>query len=112
MNKQFQIVMFPKIQVDTVIAYFLLKQFGETAFPGIANTKVLFWTELPADRSATELEQEGYILIDMGNGTFDHHRLGQENKKISASHLVAQYLKIEDRPELQKLLEFARRDDL
>ena len=48
----------------------------------------------------------------MGNGKFDHHRLGPENKKISTAHMVAKYLEIEDRQDLQKLLEFARRDDL
>jgi hypothetical protein len=107
----YTIIMFPKIQIDTVIAYFLLKNFGDQKYPGISQSKVEFWTEVP-DKSLEQLEQEGYILIDLGNSRFDHHRLGQENKTISASHLVARDLQIEDRPDLQKLLEFARRDDL
>ncbi|MEK9181113.1 MAG: hypothetical protein AAB871_02680 [Patescibacteria group bacterium] len=112
MKNNWTIVIFPKIQVDTIIAYFLLKTFGEKKFSGIASAPLEFWSELPADKNADQLEQEGYILIDLGNSRFDHHRLGQENRKFSASHLVAQYLEIDDRPDLQKLLEFARRDDL
>lgn len=112
MNKAWKIVIFPKIQVDTIIAYFLLKNFGEAKFPGIGKAALEYWSEIKFDKGAEELEQDGYILIDLGNGRFDHHRLGPENKKISASHLVAQYLEIEDRPDLHKLLELARRDDL
>ncbi|HEX9503241.1 MAG TPA: hypothetical protein VF974_02865, partial [Patescibacteria group bacterium] len=66
----------------------------------------------PKDRTTDQLEQEGYILIDLGNSRFDHHKLGPENIKISTAHMVAQYLGIQDRPDLQKMLEFARRDDL
>lgn len=106
------IVMFPRIQVDTAVSYFLLKNFGEKKFPGIAQAQVAFWTELPESKTAEELEEEGYILLDLGNGRFDHHRLGPENKKVSTAHLVAQHLEIEDRLDLQRLLEFARRDDL
>jgi hypothetical protein len=104
--------MFPKIQIDTSISYFLLKYFGERKFSGLDARHVEFWTELPKDKTTEQLEQEGYILIDLGLSRFDHHRLGPENNKYSSSHMVAKYLEIEDRPDLQKLLEFARRDDL
>lgn len=106
------IVMFPKIQIDTATAFFLLNTFGEHKFPGIGEAALEFWTELPAGKTTEELEQEGYILIDLGNGKFDHHRLGPENKKFSTAHMVAKYLGVEERSDLQKLLEFARRDDL
>lgn len=109
---QTTIVIFPKIQVDTVIACFLMKKFGEQKFPGASHAKIEFWSELPPNREVEDLEAEGYILIDLGGGKFDHHRLGQDNKTLSASHLVAQFLEVDDRQDLQKLLEFARRDDL
>ena len=112
MNKPWTIVIFPKIQVDTIIAYFLLKNFGEAKFPGIGKATLEFWSELKSEKNAEELEKDGYILIDLGSGRFDDHRLGPEYKKISAGRLVAQYLEIEDRTDLQKLLELARRDDL
>lgn len=106
------IVLFPKIQIDTAISYFILKTFGEKKFPGVSEAELVFWTKLPEDRTPGELEQAGYILIDLGNGQFDHHRLGPENRKYSSAHLVAQALEVDDLPELQKLLELARRDDL
>jgi hypothetical protein len=108
----YTIVLFPKIQVDTTIAYFLLTTFGEQAFPGVADAPVEFWSEMPSDRTVEELETEGYILVDLGHSMFDHHRLGPENRKITSSYLIAAHLGIADRPDLQKLLELARRDDL
>lgn len=104
--------MFPRIQVDTAIAYFLLRQYGEEKFPGIKTAPLEFWSELPEGSTTEELEDAGYILIDLGASRFDHHNLGPDNKTISASHLVAEYLGVEDRAEIHKLLEFARRDDL
>ncbi|MBX4191253.1 MAG: hypothetical protein KW804_00430 [Candidatus Doudnabacteria bacterium] len=112
MNKPITIVMFPKIQIDTSIAYLLLHHFGEAKFPGIKDAKLEFWMEMPKDKTTEQLENEGYILIDLGNSRFDHHKLGPENNKISTAHMVAKYLGIEDRADLQKMLEFARRDDL
>ncbi len=108
----YTIAMFPRIQVDTAIAFFLLRQYGEEKFPGIKNAGVVFWSELPEGRDSEELEEEGYILLDLGGSKFDHHNFGAENKTYSSSHLVAHFLGADDRPEIQKLLEFARRDDL
>ncbi|HLC45015.1 MAG: hypothetical protein A2722_02545 [Candidatus Doudnabacteria bacterium RIFCSPHIGHO2_01_FULL_50_11] len=110
--KNWTIVLFPKIQVDTAVSYFLLKHFGESKFPGISEASVEFWSEMPADKTPQVLEEDGYIVIDLGLGRFDHHRLGPENRKHSSSHLVAQHLEIDDRPDLQRVLELARRDDL
>ena len=108
----YRVAMFPRIQVDTAIAYFLLRQYGEEKFPGIKSAPLEFWSELPEGASTEELEDAGYILIDLGGSKFDHHNLGPDNKTISASHLVAQFLGVEDKAEIHKLLEFARRDDL
>ena len=108
----YKIIFFPKIQVDIVVSYFILKTFGESKFPGISTADVEFWTDLPANTDPYELEAKNHILVDLGNGRFDHHRLGPENKKYSAAHLIAQYLEVDDLPELHKMLEIARRDDL
>lgn len=108
----YKIVLFPKIQIDTLISYFILKNFGDFKFPGIKDAEVIFMSELPENTTADEMEQNGYILIDLGNGRFDHHRLGPNNKKFSAAHLVAEFLEVDDLPELQKMLQIARRDDL
>ena len=102
------IAIFSKIQPDTVAAVFLLQEFGEKFFPGIAKAKVVFWTALPTGKTAAELEAEGTLPIDLGGGTFDHHK----HKGESAATLVANYLGVMSNPSLKKLLAYAKRDDL
>ena len=104
--------MFPKIQIDTAIAYFILTTFGESAFPGVSKAPLEFWTEMPKDVTLEDLESQGHIFIDLGMSKFDHHSFGLENKTITSALLIAQHLGVADRPDLQKLLELARRDDL
>lgn len=106
------IVIFPRIQIDTSVAIFLLKKFGETYFSGIEQAAIEFWTLPKEGKNGEELEKEGYLLIDMGNGRFDHHPDGQENKTECASSLVAAYLRVDTDAALAMLLEFARRADL
>ena len=107
------IASFAKPQPDTVAAIFLLRKYGEDAFPGIARAKLELWMELPPGTTAQELEQNGYILIDLGNGQFDHHRHLIDGRPTKcASEIVAEYLGVSQDPSLRKLLAYARRDDL
>ena len=113
MQRIHTIAIFPKIQPDTVCAIFLLQRFGEAQFPGVREAKVEFWTDLPAGKSAAELERDGYLLIDLGGGRFDHHATEHgKNKVHCASSLVAAALGVSDKPALAKLLAYAKRDDL
>lgn len=107
-----KIILFPKIQPDTTIALFLLKEFGESKFPGARQAEVDFWTKAPADVSASELEKQGILLLDMGDGQFDHHNKREDGEKICLSYLVAQVLDIQDDPALAKLLAYTHRDDV
>lgn len=105
--------MYPRPHPDNIVALFLLQEFGEGCFPGIKQAKLEFWNMLPPDKTADELEQNGYLLIDMGGGKFDHHHdQHTDDKTTCASTLVARYLNIDKLPELRKLLEYVRRDDL
>lgn len=106
------IAIFPKVQPDTVIAVFLLHEFGEKEFPGIRESNLEFWTALPAGKTAAELEAEGTLPIDLGGGMFDHHHERHGKREDSAATLVAKYLGVEDDPSLRKLLAYAKRDDL
>jgi hypothetical protein len=113
MNTISKIVLFPKIQADTAAGLYLLRRYGETAFPGISQAPLEFWTALPEGAKADALEREGYLLIDLG-GRFDHHlvneRLGRRAECVST--LVAKALGLDNKPELKKLLTWAKRDDL
>lgn len=105
------IIAFKQLQPDTIVAIILLKKFGEAKFPGISEAKVKYVSE-PVKQSGDELEKEGIICLDMGQGRFDHHRQTRSAERFSVSDLVARALKIADDPALEKILTYARRDDL
>lgn len=107
-----KIILFPKIQPDTAAAVFLLRKYGEALFPGAASAEIEFMAALPPGTSAEEWEKEGVLLIDHGKSRFDHHTDEHGRRKECASSLVARDLGVADRPELRKLLSYAKRDDL
>ena len=107
------IALFPKLQADTAAAVYILKAFGETAFPGIRNAQMVFWSASKEGKTPAQWEQEGYLLIDLG-GQFDHHHANQESGRRTecVATLVAKHLGVENHPALKKLLAWAKRDDL
>ncbi len=109
---KWKIVTLPRVQVDALIACFLLVRFGEERFPGIKDAEYLFWINIPEGKTPAELENEGYILLDMGGGKFDHHASVDGKREKCMSHIVAEYLGIHKNQSIRKLLEYARRDDL
>lgn len=96
-------------QPDTLVAIFLLKRFGKEKFPGVEEAGVEVWQKLPEGKSGEELEREGYILIDIGGGKFDHH---DQKGKTTASQMAADFLGISEDASIAKMLEYARRDDI
>jgi len=111
-TKHWKIVTLPRVQIDALVACFLLAQFGEEKFPGIKDAEYLFWINVPEGKTASELEKEGYILLDMGGGMFDHHGAQEGKREKCMSQMVAEYLGIHKNQSIRKLLEYARRDDL
>ncbi|MFA6504378.1 MAG: hypothetical protein WCT54_05675, partial [Patescibacteria group bacterium] len=105
------VAMFPKIQVDTASAYYILKNFGEKFFPGIAQAKVVFWTSLPDGKTAQQLESEGFLTINFG-GKFDRQSADKTSDKRveSVSNLITTYLGIENDATLKKLLAWIEKD--
>jgi hypothetical protein len=107
------VAMYPRPHPDNIVALWLLQEFGREQFPGVERAKLQFWNQVPANKNAEEWERQGILLIDLGGGKFDHHHDQFSNdKKTCATTLVAGYLGIADLPELKKLLEYVRRDDL
>jgi hypothetical protein len=109
---KWKIVTLPRVQVDALIACFLLVRFGEERFPGIKDAEYLFWINIPEGKTVAELEKEGYILLDMGGGMFDHHAGLDGKSEKCMSQIVAEQLGIHKNQSIRKLLEYARRDDL
>lgn len=106
------IVTYSILHPDLIVAIILLKKFGEEKFPGISKAKIEFKTELKPGETGEKLEQKGIICLDLGGGKFDHHRATRVEEKFSVSDLVARVLKISDDPAFEKILTYARRDDL
>lgn len=107
------VAMYPRPHPDNIVALWLLREFGRDAFPGIEKAKLEFWNQVPPGKTADQYEADGVLLIDIGGGKFDHHQEEHHRDlQTCATSLVAQHLGVADRPELKKLLEYVRRDDL
>lgn len=103
-----KIILPTRPQPDTLVAIYILKTYGEDAFPGITLAKVEVWQKMPDNETSESLLEKGNLLIDLGGGTFDHHT---KTPKTTASKLIATYLEVDGELSLAKLLEYAERDD-
>lgn len=101
------IVLPTRPQPDTLAAIFILRLFGTTKFPGIEKAEIAIVQTVDSG-AGDSFEAQGSLLLDIGNGRFDHHN---KFPKTTASRLVAEYLGVADIPALAKLLEYAQRDD-
>ena len=99
MQKAISTIVLPtRPQPDTIVAIFLLREFGKEQFPGIESANVAVEPKAtPAD---------GKLLLDVGGGEFDHHGTDK-----CASEIVAQKLGVLKNPELRSMITYARRDD-
>ena len=102
------IVLPTRAQPDTIVAIFILRKFGGTLLPGIETAPMEVWQKMPDGETEESVAEKGALLIDLGGGRFDHHG---KPEKTTASKLVSEYLGINELPALQKLLEYAERDD-
>lgn len=109
-----KVVMYPKIQPDTVTGLYLIQSFGEALFPGIREATYEFWPAVPPEQDPRALEAQGYLFLDIGKGMFDHHAANAKlGKRVECmTTLVAQYLHLESHPALRKIIAWTRRSDL
>jgi len=107
------------VDFDEILAVFLLWNFSgaEKLFPGGNDAKVRFWNagrETPDGRRASKtwIKKHRTLPIGVGGSLFDEHPLpGQPRSEAQecAATLVAKATGLDQRPELQSLLQFARR---
>ena len=113
MPKTYKTIILPgKLHVDIVVALLLLREYGESKFPGISKAKLKFVDSVPGEFKPKDLEATGVIAIDTGGGRFDHHDDETKLAKECSTTLVAKYLGINQDPALKKLIRFALRDDI
>lgn len=101
---------------DELAALMLLKKFpeGEEKFPGVSTALVEFLGagKLPDDK--TYLDFPGTIFLGVGGGPFDEHATVDKERQSGevCATLVAKYLGIENKPELQGILNIIKEEDL
>jgi hypothetical protein len=105
-EKYEKIIIPTRPHADVIVAIFLLIKFGEEKYPGIKNASIEIWQQLPAGDTNLSLKEKGVLLLDLGEGKFDHHKTGK-----NLAHLVAEDLEILQDPSITKLLNYAERDD-
>lgn len=94
-----KIVLPTRPQPDTLVAIFLLQQFGESQYPGVSTANVT--------TNPSAAEEAGVLLLDVGGGELDHHGTDK-----CVSEIVAKKLNVEKDQAIRKLLTYARRDDM
>lgn len=109
MPQKFKSILLPvRPQPDTVVAIFILRQFGEDKFPGISKANYIFSSQLGEGETTETLMADGTFPLDIGGGETDHHN---KSEKTTVSRLVSKLLGVENNPALSKLLQYAERDD-
>lgn len=110
------IVTHKRPHVDEIVAIVLLQQYGRTMFPGIEKAKIEFWdagNKTPDGKNWKQHHQEGRLLIGVGSSCFDEHPSTDKDRadEHCAATLVAKYLGISDKPELEQLLRYTLTND-
>ncbi|MCX6721022.1 MAG: hypothetical protein NT026_00190 [Candidatus Staskawiczbacteria bacterium] len=103
----------PRPHIEEIVAYLMLKLFGEKFFPGISQVSGLTFVN-PREADGKEAEAKGEIMVGVGHGRFDEHpALGEPRKEGEcAATLVAKHLGIMDNPAWSKLIKFVTINDL
>ncbi len=109
-----------KPHFDEMLAMYLLQNHpkSEQKYPGITKSNgIKFWnpgSETPDGKSWQEWLKKNHLLIGVGGSQYDEHASLKEDRKENecAATLVAKDLGIEDEPQLQQLLKYAKRVDL
>ncbi|MDB5204521.1 MAG: hypothetical protein JWP09_549 [Candidatus Taylorbacteria bacterium] len=101
---------------DELVALMLLKKFGEgeEKFPGVSTAEVQFLGAGKLPENKTYLDFPDTIFLGVGGGPFDEHATvdkERESGEVCAT-LVAKYLGIDNKPELQGILNIIKEEDL
>lgn len=96
-------------QPDTIIGLYLLSKYGGEDFLHIDKAEIQICKILPEGQTEKSLKEQGILCFDVGGGIFDHHT---SSVQTTSSFMVAKHLNILRDDSIQKLLTFAKRDDM
>lgn len=92
-----------QVNPDLAVAVFLLREMGDTRYPGINQARVKALELLPGDKNGWLLEEEGILSFNFDDAKFP------ESAELSLTRQVINDLKInlEDNPVLRELVKIA-----
>jgi len=101
---------------DELIALMFLKNFrnGEEKFPGVKNAKIEFLSSGKLPNGQTYKDFPDTIFLGVGGGPFDEHAGADQERaegEVCAT-MVAKYLGLDSKPELQGILNIVKDEDL
>jgi hypothetical protein len=100
-----EVVMHQNPHWDEVVAYYLWYQYGDKKFQNTKGAAIRFVESDPVGTDE-EFDKDGILPIGCGKGRFDEHREGVERLEGEcATTLVAKYLGIRNKPELERLID-------
>lgn len=101
---------------DELIAIILFKNFpeGEEKFEGVSNAKIEFLSTGKLPEGKTYKDFPDTIFLGVGGGPFDEHEteLKERSEGEVCATLVAKALGLENRSELQAILDIVKKEDL
>lgn len=101
---------------DELIALMFLKNFkeGEEKFPGVSNAKIEFLSTGKISNGKSYKDFPDTIFLGVGGGPFDEHESESQERSEGevCATLVAKTLGIENKPELQGILNIVKDEDL
>ncbi|MBU1118840.1 hypothetical protein KKH43_03090 [Patescibacteria group bacterium] len=103
MAELFHTIYVPKdITPDTLIAVFLLKEFGDTIFPGIHQARIDRISELKKGETSKSLEHIGIVPLGFDDARFT------SNKIKTLTEQIAKYLDLQDENAVTELTNTAK----
>lgn len=101
--------------LDEIFAWRLLQLYGQESLPGIENGTLAFWQGNRSDvPHFEELFADNWIALGIGGGPFDEHGVvgTAQKQKTCCATLVAQWLGVDQIPEVRRVLRWVEQNDL
>ena len=94
--------------LDAILCIMLLRYFGESKFPGIAQANLEF-VAASQGFDQSDPSNKDTIAVDILGGHFDHHNGGKSTK--CSAMLLAEFLEVHKQPNLTKILDTVNLSD-
>lgn len=100
------------LSLDAGATLWAIRKFGKEKYAGAHSAKLVFWEsgKAPDGQPIGEWEKKGYLPVNCGGGTLDHHPHGDHAKQCTFTLLLRE-LGYEEDPRFAKLARYVLWDD-